>query len=526
MNPTRIICALAFAFLGANLPAYAQSIDFENGIVAYFPFNGTAEDKSGTGNDGIVKGADLTKDRYGNDRSAYSFDGKTNAILIPHSTSLDFSGMAAYSISLWIRPRDENSGCVLLKNSDYGIKWDGLRKGNTLYTGTGNGFISTPERSWRTNQWYHLVLVQRVNELAFYIDGRKVFSREIAHQTSAKEDGVYIGKHPFYWGGFAGDIDDICIFDRALNEAEIEAMTQIETMPLSITPKNKLVKLPQNQLDGTWKGIFSQPGNNQFDNFAYWAKFEITGNTVHGYARIEIPRSSAYGILRLEGNLTETTLSFSEVGVIRENNPTGLDWCKKFAKLSYDPNQQALRGPWYADNCKENGEMLLSPSEEEFNFYNRQSSDNISLNELMSMLKKKQNKDASLVANTSGGSTEIETLVNRKIELDPISFETASATITGASQQYLRQNLVPVLKAAPDLRIRVSGHTDATGNAAVNLQLSINRAQAVVNFLVASGISPNQLSSEGFGEAQPIAPNTTPEGRQKNRRVEIEIIGE
>ena len=69
------------------------------------------------------------------------------------------------------------------------------------------------------------------------------------------------------------------------------------------------------------------------------------------------------------------------------------------------------------------------------------------------------------------------------------------------------------------------GHTDSIGSDAYNQKLSVRRAESVKAYLVSKGIEPNRVYTEGKGEKQPVASNKTKDGRQKNRRVEIEVIG-
>jgi OOP family OmpA-OmpF porin len=69
------------------------------------------------------------------------------------------------------------------------------------------------------------------------------------------------------------------------------------------------------------------------------------------------------------------------------------------------------------------------------------------------------------------------------------------------------------------------GHTDSIGSDAYNQKLSVRRAESVKAYLVSKGVEPNRVYTEGKGEKQPVASNKTKEGRQKNRRVEIEVIG-
>jgi outer membrane protein OmpA-like peptidoglycan-associated protein len=104
-----------------------------------------------------------------------------------------------------------------------------------------------------------------------------------------------------------------------------------------------------------------------------------------------------------------------------------------------------------------------------------------------------------------------------------ISFATNSAQL--APDFYESLNKVAVsLKEYPDSNIQIIGHTDSTGAAAYNQQLSVNRAAAVVIYLGAQGVSQARMQAVGMAASQPIADNKTAEGRAKNRRVEIKII--
>jgi len=104
-----------------------------------------------------------------------------------------------------------------------------------------------------------------------------------------------------------------------------------------------------------------------------------------------------------------------------------------------------------------------------------------------------------------------------------ISFATNSAQLT--PNFYAALNKVAAsLKDYPDSNVQIVGHTDSTGAAAYNQQLSVNRANAVVVYLSAQDIAPARMQPVGMGATQPIADNQTAEGRAQNRRVEIKII--
>ncbi|MGV6860388.1 MAG: OmpA family protein [Putridiphycobacter sp.] len=118
---------------------------------------------------------------------------------------------------------------------------------------------------------------------------------------------------------------------------------------------------------------------------------------------------------------------------------------------------------------------------------------------------------------------EEQEIINTAFE--NLEFETAKAIIKDVSYESL-EKLAELLIQKPDWRIKVAGHTDSQGAAQNNLILSKKRAEAVKEFLMSRGVTEDRIIVQYFGETQPIADNDTPEGRQKNRRVEMEIIFE
>lgn len=102
-----------------------------------------------------------------------------------------------------------------------------------------------------------------------------------------------------------------------------------------------------------------------------------------------------------------------------------------------------------------------------------------------------------------------------------ILFETGKSDLKPESTPTLKE-IAAALKAHPELKVEIQGHTDNVGQAAANLKLSDARAAAVKTALVGQfGASDAQLTTRGYGDTKPAGPNTTPEGRQNNRRVEL-----
>jgi outer membrane protein OmpA-like peptidoglycan-associated protein len=104
--------------------------------------------------------------------------------------------------------------------------------------------------------------------------------------------------------------------------------------------------------------------------------------------------------------------------------------------------------------------------------------------------------------------------------LQGVNFRTGSSVLTRESYAVLDQ-VAASLIANPEIRIEIAGYTDSTGRKLTNMRLSMGRAGAVQHYLARKGVSPMRMRARGFGASGYIAPNTTPEGRAQNRRVEL-----
>ena len=105
---------------------------------------------------------------------------------------------------------------------------------------------------------------------------------------------------------------------------------------------------------------------------------------------------------------------------------------------------------------------------------------------------------------------------------DRLNFATGSASILPESEVQLN-NIAAVLKAYPDVNVKVGGYTDNTGNAAANRTLSQQRAKAVRQALIGKGIAANRLVAEGYGSDHAVGDNATEEGRAQNRRIALRV---
>jgi len=115
-----------------------------------------------------------------------------------------------------------------------------------------------------------------------------------------------------------------------------------------------------------------------------------------------------------------------------------------------------------------------------------------------------------------------DTTVPKRFVFDNLNFETGSTKLTPESTPTV-ESLVVILKAYPNVAVRLEGHTDSTGDADANKKLSLDRAIAVREIMIARGIADARIGTDGYGPEKPIAPNETEEGRAKNRRTELVV---
>lgn len=120
----------------------------------------------------------------------------------------------------------------------------------------------------------------------------------------------------------------------------------------------------------------------------------------------------------------------------------------------------------------------------------------------------------------TGSGLRAQLKKNCKAALYGVNFDFNKATLRPDSEPALNQVLA-LLKEEPKLKLEIGGHTDNVGTPAYNMKLSDERAAAVRQWLVAHGIPATRLSSHGYGDTEPVVPNTSDENRAKNRRVEV-----
>jgi len=228
-----------------------------NGLVGYYPFNGNVDDESGNSFNGINKGATLTTDRFDNPNSAYLFNGSSSLIKLPLTT---FNSTTIGTISLWLKVNSfvnsnmifsvgDSTGTVSLNGNAYSL-YVGKTSGNATQS---QKFIHSVDKrlcidgegeyKWFSDQsfsfdnnWYHIVVISDGTTTKYYRNGVEVTT--MYSEPTTEPDGEWIddlcSNTNYFWIGkskrvsetifFNGKIDDIRIYNRVLNQTEINLL--------------------------------------------------------------------------------------------------------------------------------------------------------------------------------------------------------------------------------------------------------------------------------------------------------------
>ncbi len=221
--------------ISQDLPSYVPT----DGLVAYYPFNGNANDASGNGHHGTVNGATLTTDRGGNENSSYIFDGNDDFI----ESQIDQS--QSFTVAIWVKLNRNDQYFGFVQHKDNCIRGGGYilgihTNGNYRYTSSNCGecqsnpcsnsyeinYINSDRGFLSTNLWYHLgVTNDGFGNYTFYLNGEAIGSEN--NNNMIFDYGIKpfsIGKHHdgsnlFYLNG---SLDDVGLWNRALSEQEIQ----------------------------------------------------------------------------------------------------------------------------------------------------------------------------------------------------------------------------------------------------------------------------------------------------------------
>jgi serine/threonine-protein kinase len=257
----------------------------KDGLVAYYPFNGNANDESGNGYDGEVKGSELTADRHGKKASAYEFDENNDSIDLGNRPEFNF-GKGDFSLSCWVQQTEANNQHFIGKwNRHVAGYWLGDHQHYThaglLDSSGGRPLEAEGGKSLADGGWHQVSAVfDRDANLVVFVDGVPVETRGISEKPGSidNEESLMIA------GNFRGSIDDVRIYNRALSTDEITALYDLEK-PKTDLKKGLVAYYPfngnaddesGNGNDGDVKGATFSNGQAEFNGIDQYIDAKCT----------------------------------------------------------------------------------------------------------------------------------------------------------------------------------------------------------------------------------------------------------
>lgn len=240
--------------------------------------------------------------------------------------------------------------------------------------------------------------------------------------------------------------------------------------------------------------------------------FDATTSSLEGTSRNELYNSETFALKKIKGSVNKNNIEIKEIVISKKTTPSRVQWCRMNCSLEYNEKTGYLEGTYTSSDCRNSvGKMILYRTESKFSKDEK--------------LAESHNWFDVFVADYNRGlkAPEIRKLERENFKFQPIYFDYDKDVIRPEFFAFL-SSLIKVIEGHTDLRVKVTGHTDADGSDAYNDDLSKRRAEAIIKFFTDRGLSRDRLEFEFKGEKQPVDSNETPEGKQHNRRVDFKFI--
>lgn len=265
-------------------------------------------------------------------------------------------------------------------------------------------------------------------------------------------------------------------------------------------------------LEGYWRGALIPNGMTIEKGSILQLDISINQTEVEGISRDELYGTETFALKNIKGTFSENKITFKQTVITKKTSPSKTNWCKMDAELTYNSKTGYLEGTYKSNDCRNvAGKIILyktdiKPSREE-----KPSESHVWYDILIRDLKK------------GLSAPEIRKIERDNFVFKPIYFDYDKAEILPEFNDFLN-SIIRIVEGHSDLRVKVVGHTDADGSDAYNDELSKRRAEAIIGFFVARGLSRDRIEIDFKGEKNPVGNNSTPEGKQKNRRVDFSFI--
>ncbi len=261
------------------------------------------------------------------------------------------------------------------------------------------------------------------------------------------------------------------------------------------------------QIEGVWKGLLIKDG--QKPDQASIIYFDFGKEPI---TREEMTAKEGYVVRQLKVESKGNTIKAKQSTILKKKDVYGNRWCMLDFELTFVDSTGYLQGKFYSLECKGvSGKVVCFKVNEtvsrEKTIIELQSWRPIFAEDLKNGRKSKEVRDAE----------------RKNFHFEPIYFDYDKAEIRPEYNSFLSR-IVYVINSHSDLRVRVTGHTDADGSDQYNDGLSERRAQAIIDFFVKAGLKRDRIVIDFKGEKVPIGDNHSSAGKQLNRRVDFEFI--
>lgn len=267
----------------------------------------------------------------------------------------------------------------------------------------------------------------------------------------------------------------------------------------------------QAELKGDWQGVLLKDGAKDDESTIIFLHLEISGKTVSGKTREEFYKTDHYAIQQVKGTVDGAKVSVSQF-LIEKKKISRQTICSLDMSLTYIDSTGYLSGTFISNTCRGNsGKVILYRSKAKFSTDDQPMMGHYWRDKFLVDLRKGRK------------APDIQEMERKNFQFQPIYFDHDKAEIKPEFFPYLSR-MARVVNGHSDLRIRITGHTDSDGSDSYNVDLSSRRAKAIQDYFIGCGLEPFKVIIDFKGEKMPVDNNATPEGKQRNRRVDFEFI--
>lgn len=269
----------------------------------------------------------------------------------------------------------------------------------------------------------------------------------------------------------------------------------------------------QVKMDGVWQGLIVRDGAKWSESSVLFLEIHTADKSLTGRTREEVTKSDCYMIQKIKGSITDSvSIKFKQYITETKKTTPKITWIPFEAKLSFDTLTGYLSGSYtQLAGRKTTGKITMYRSTAEFS------------NTEMIMLHQSWRDVFIQDLNQKRKAPAIREWERKNFVFEPIYFDYDKDSLKVEYQAYLKE-MVRVVLDHTDLRIKITGHTDADGSNAYNKELSERRAKSIQDFFVKCGLPPHKVVTDFKGEEEPVDNNKTDNGKQRNRRVDFTFI--